>query len=134
MHELMGMQQEQAFGSPPVIPDHQAILNRLARIEAALGITEDPQDPEDPEDEVSLSHGASPEEEIDAVPLDGVWTALAHLRVITRPPPNDSVWSRSTVQQLWSSYVLCKSRCDGRCLTMSQLLEKSPTSPLPNRP
>ncbi|KAK4862421.1 hypothetical protein LT330_002554 [Penicillium expansum] len=105
VHELMEMQQEQAFGSPPVIPDHQAILNRLARIEAALGITEDPQDPEDPEDEVSLSHGASPEEEIDAVPLDGVWTALAHLRVITRPPPNDSVWSRSTVQQLWSSFL-----------------------------
>lgn len=131
MHELMEMQQDQAFGSPPVIPDHQSILNRLARIESALGITEDSQDPED---EVSLSHGASPDEDMDAVPLHGVWTALAHLRVITRPPPDDSVWSRSAVQQLWSSYVLCKSRCEGRYLTMLQLLEKPPTSSLPSRP
>ncbi|KAJ9485441.1 hypothetical protein VN97_g7908 [Penicillium thymicola] len=102
MHELMEMQQDQAFGSPPVIPDHQSILNRLARIESALGITEGSQDPED---EVSLPHGASPDEDIDAVPLHGVWTALAHLRVITRPPPDDSVWSRSAVQQLWSSFL-----------------------------
>ncbi|CAI7660752.1 unnamed protein product [Penicillium palitans] len=102
MHELMEMQQDQAFGSPPVIPDHQSILNRLARIESALGITEDSQEPED---EVSLSHGASPDEDTDAVPLHGVWAALAHLRVITRPPPDDSVWSRSAVQQLWSSFL-----------------------------
>lgn len=131
MHELMEMQQDQAFGSPPVIPDHQSILNRLARIESALGITEDSQEPED---EVNLSHGASPDEDTDAVPLHGVWAALAHLRVITRPPPDDSVWSRSAVQQLWSSYVPFKSRCDGRYLTMPQLLEKPPTSSLPNRP
>lgn len=102
MHELMEMRQDQAFGSPPVIPDHQSILNRLARIESALGITEDSKDLED---EVSLSHGASPDEDMDAVPLHGVWTALAHLRVITRPPPDDSVWSRSAVQQLWSSFL-----------------------------
>ncbi|CAI7584131.1 unnamed protein product [Penicillium viridicatum] len=102
MHELMEMQQDQTFGSPPVIPDHQSILNRLARIESALGITEDSQDPED---EVSVSHGASPGQDMDAVPLHGVWTALAHLRVITRPPPDNSVWSRSAVQQLWSSFL-----------------------------
>ncbi|KAJ5412154.1 uncharacterized protein N7487_006513 [Penicillium crustosum] len=102
MHELMEMQQDPAFGSPPVIPDHQSILNRLARIESALGITEDSQGPED---EMSLSHGPSPDEDTDAVPLHGVWTALAHLRVITRPPPNDSIWSRSAVQQLWSSFL-----------------------------
>ncbi|KAF4760520.1 hypothetical protein HAV15_006465 [Penicillium sp. str.  len=102
MHELMEMQQDQAFGSPPVIPDHQSILNRLARIESALGITDDSQDPED---EVSLSHGPSPDEDMETIPLHGVWTALAHLRVITRPPPDDSVWSRSAVQQLWSSFL-----------------------------
>jgi hypothetical protein len=34
-------------GSLSMISDHQSILNRLARIEAALGITEDPQDHED---------------------------------------------------------------------------------------
>lgn len=107
MHELMEMQQDQAFASSPVIPDHQSILNRLARIESALGITEGSQHPED---EVSLSHGASPDEDMEAVPLHGVWTALAHLRLITRPPPDDSVWSRSAVHQLWSSYVLIKSR------------------------
>lgn len=131
MHESMEMQQDPAFGSPPVIPDHQSILNRLARIESALGITEDSQGPED---EMSLSHGPSPDEDTDAVPLHGVWTALAHLRVITRPPPNDSIWSRSAVQQLWSSYVLFKPGCDGRYLTMPQLLKKPPTSSLPNRP
>ncbi|KAG0156380.1 hypothetical protein PDIDSM_3558 [Penicillium digitatum] len=102
VHELLEMQQEQIFGSPPVIPDHQAILSRLARIEVALGITEDPQDRED---EVDLLHGETPEEEIDTVPLHGVWTALAHLRVITRPPPDDGVWSRPAVQQLWSSFL-----------------------------
>lgn len=127
----MEMQQDPAFASLSVIPDHQSILNRLARIESALGITEDHQSPEE---EVSMSREASLEEDIEAVPLHGVWTALAHLRVITRPPPDDSVWSRSIVQQLWSSYVLFKSICDNRYLTISQLLEKSPTSSLPNRP
>jgi hypothetical protein len=106
MYELMEMQQDQAFASLPMIPDHQSILNRLARIEAALGITDEPQDPQGPEDEGSMSREVSLEEEIDGVALHGVWTALAHLRVITRPAPDDSVWSRSIVQQLWSSYVL----------------------------
>lgn len=100
MHELMEMQQDQAFASLSVIPDHQSILNRLARIEAALGITEEPQDPED---QLSMSRGASLEEDTEVVPLQGVWTALAHLRLITRPSPDDSIWSRSVVQQLWSS-------------------------------
>ncbi|CAI7662900.1 unnamed protein product [Penicillium glandicola] len=102
MHELLEIQQDQSFASLPVIPDHQSILNRLARIEAAIGITEDPQDPED---EGSLSREVSLEEDTEAVPLYGVWTALAHLRAITRPPPDDSVWSRSAVQQLWSSFL-----------------------------
>ncbi|KAJ5964426.1 uncharacterized protein N7479_004302 [Penicillium vulpinum] len=102
MHELMEVQQDQTFASSPVIPDHQSILNRLARIEAALGLT---QDSEDPEDEISSSREVSLEEDVDAVPLHGVWTALAHLRLITRPPPDESVWSRSVVQQLWSSFL-----------------------------
>ncbi|KAJ5791573.1 transcriptional regulator family: Fungal Specific TF [Penicillium psychrosexuale] len=102
MHELMEMQQDQAFASLSVIPDHQSILNRLARIEAALGITEEPQDPED---QLSMSREASLEEDTEVVPLHGVWTALAHLRLITRPSPDDSIWSRSVVQQLWSSFL-----------------------------
>lgn len=97
MHELMELHQDQASGSLSMIPDHQSILNRLARIEAALGITEDSQDHED---EHSLSREASLEEDIESVPLQGVWTALAHLRVITRPPPDDSVCR----DPLFSSY------------------------------
>ncbi|KAJ5206995.1 hypothetical protein N7491_002374 [Penicillium cf. griseofulvum] len=105
MYELTEMQQDQAFSSLPVVPDPQSILNRLARIEAALGITDEPQDPQGLEDESSLSREVSLEEEIDVVTLHSVWTALAHLRVITRPAPDDSVWSRSVVQQLWSSFL-----------------------------
>ena len=93
------MQQDPEFASLPIIPGHQSILDRLARIEAALGITEDA------EEENSLSREASPEEDISQVPLQGVWRALAHLRTITRPPPDENVWSRPVVKQLWSSYV-----------------------------
>lgn len=103
MHELLELHPDQVSASVSMIPDHQSILNRLARIEAALGITEDSQDQED---RPSLSREANLEENLEAVPLQGVWSALAHLRVITRPPPDDSIWSRSVVQQLWSSYVL----------------------------
>ncbi|KAJ5170468.1 uncharacterized protein N7500_003251 [Penicillium coprophilum] len=105
VYEIMEMQQDPAFASLPAIPDHQSILDRLARIEAALGITDDSQDLQDPEDETSLSREVSLEEETEVVTLRGVWAALAHLRVITRPAPDDSVWSRSIVQQLWSSFL-----------------------------
>lgn len=77
--------------------DQQSILDRLDRIEAALGIA-----PEVSE-EGSVSRDMSIDEESDSVPLQGVWNAVAHLRSITRPAPDENIWSRPTVKKLWSS-------------------------------
>ncbi|KAJ5788332.1 hypothetical protein N7457_003322 [Penicillium paradoxum] len=96
MHDLLEIQQDHVVNAAPVITDHQSILDRLSRIEAALGIAED---------QVTLSREASPEEDTEDVSLRGVWKALAHLRVISRPPPDESVWSRRVVKQLWTSFI-----------------------------
>jgi hypothetical protein len=122
------MQKDQSFHSLPTIQDHQSILNRLSRIEAALGIAEDA------DYEASQSREATPEEDPEAVELQGVWTALAHLRVITRPPPDENGWSRPVVKQLWRSYVLFAPGWYNRHLTAAQLLGESPASSLSNRP
>lgn len=74
--------------------DHQAVLDRLERIEAALGIGDAP-------DDAPVFHEGVDED--DGVPLRGVWKAVAHLRSITRPIPDESIWSRPIVKQLWSS-------------------------------
>lgn len=77
--------------------DHQLVLDRLERIEAALGISDAP-------DEAPASHDLSADaDEEDCVPLRGVWKAVAHLRLITRPTPDESIWSRPIVKRLWSS-------------------------------
>lgn len=75
--------------------DHQAILDRLERIEAALGIS-------DASDEALVHHDLSADED-DGAPLRGVWNAVAHLRLISRPTPDESIWSRPVVKRLWSS-------------------------------
>lgn len=96
---MIELQQDQSFHFTPGNTNHQSILNRLSRIEAALGITDEA------DDEAILSREASPDDSIDSVPLQGVWKAIAHLRIITRPSPDESVWSRPIVKQLWTSYV-----------------------------
>lgn len=82
-------------------PDHNTILSRLDRIEAALGIN--PYIDEG--GGVSPSHDLNSDEDSSDPPLDGVWRAIAHLRSITGPLPDERVWSRPIVKQLWGSCV-----------------------------
>ncbi|KAJ6175775.1 hypothetical protein N7485_002689 [Penicillium canescens] len=99
IHSLIELQQDPSLAILPGIADHQSILNRLSRIEAALGITEEA------DDEAISSCEASPEEDVNRAPLQGVWKAVAHLRVITRPTADEIAWSRPIVKQLWSSFL-----------------------------
>lgn len=85
---------DQIPNSVPIIPGHQSILDRLARIEASLGIGEIEDD---------HSGEVDVEEPSDQTP--GVYRAIARLRLITRPAPDEVVWSRPVVEQLWNSYV-----------------------------
>ena len=97
MHELVEEAQSELLASKPSTYDHQSVLDRLDRIEAALGISQGtPQT-------VSVTEGLDLDEETDSVPLQGVWKAVAHLRTITRPAPDDNLWSRPVVKRLWSS-------------------------------
>ncbi|KAJ5681775.1 uncharacterized protein N7477_001715 [Penicillium maclennaniae] len=95
LHDMRDENQETNV-SRPSMHDHQAVLDRLERIEAALGIGDAP-------DEAPVSHEGIDEDE--GVPLRGVWKAVAHLRSITRPPPDESIWSRPIVKRLWSSFL-----------------------------
>ncbi|KAJ5747911.1 uncharacterized protein N7511_009607 [Penicillium nucicola] len=99
IHGLIELQQDANLAFLPGIAEHQSILNRLARVEAALGISERE------DDEVASSHGKSPEEEVDSAPLQGVWKAVAQLRIMTRSSSDESVWSQPIVKQLWSSFL-----------------------------
>ncbi|KAJ5300834.1 uncharacterized protein N7443_005836 [Penicillium atrosanguineum] len=98
IHELLDETHELSV-SRQSTSDHQAVLDRLERIEAALGIGDTP-------DEAPLSHKLSVDEDEDEdVPLRGVWKAVAHLRSNTRPIPDESIWSRPIVKRLWSSFL-----------------------------
>lgn len=77
--------------------DHQSILDRLDRIEAALGICQDTLA------EDTDSHDLVQENDTESVPLRGLWKAVAHLRSITRPAQIETIWSRPIVERLWSS-------------------------------
>ena len=97
MHELIEEAQTELLTSQSSIHDQQSILDRLDRIEVALGISQ-----EAPES-APASESLDLDEEPDSVPLQGVWTAVAHLRSITRPAPDDNIWSRPIVKRLWSA-------------------------------
>ncbi|KAJ5403851.1 hypothetical protein N7509_003722 [Penicillium cosmopolitanum] len=100
IHELVDeAQNELLITRTSTAPDQQAILDRLDRIEAALGITQDASETG------SVSQDMSIDDEVDSVPLQGVWNAVAHLRSITRPVPDEKVWSRPTIKKLWSSFL-----------------------------
>jgi hypothetical protein len=97
LHELVEEAQNELLASSSSTYDQQSILDRLDRIEAALGISQDePQ-------AVPVTESLDLDEETDSVPLQGVWKAVAHLRSITRPAPDDNIWSRPIVKRLWSS-------------------------------
>lgn len=97
MHELFEEAQTELLTSQSSIHDQQSILDRLDRIEAALGISQ-----EAPES-VPVSQSLDLDEETDSVPLQGLWNAVAHLRSITRPAPDDNIWARPIVKRLWSA-------------------------------
>lgn len=77
--------------------DHQSILDRLDRVEAALGINQESSE------EATAAQELAAQDDADCAPLQGIWQAVAHLRSITRPTPDDAIWARPIVKQLWSS-------------------------------
>lgn len=98
IHELIDGAPSEVFDSQSASGhDHQSILQRLDRIEAALGISQ-----EIPEETSTLQELAT-EEDAESAPLQGVWQAVAHLRSITRPSPDEAIWARPIVKRLWSS-------------------------------
>ncbi|KAJ5090714.1 hypothetical protein N7532_009398 [Penicillium argentinense] len=99
IHEFIDEAQSELLAPRSSMHDQQAILDRLDRIEAALGITQEA--PEEGND----SRDMSIDEDSDSVPLQGVWNAVAHLRSITRPAPDENIWSRPTIKRLWSSFL-----------------------------
>ncbi|KAJ5108978.1 hypothetical protein N7456_005653 [Penicillium angulare] len=98
IHDLLDEQRNDLENMRPVLRDQQSILNRLDRIEAALGIDQDIP-------ESSSSQDLSREESTYSVPLQGAWNSIAHLRSITRPAQDENTWSRSTVKCLWTSFL-----------------------------
>ena len=97
LHELVEEAHSELLASGTSAFDQQSVLDRLARIEAALGIGQHaPQS-------VSVTDSLDLDDEADPVPLQGVWKAVAHLRSITRPAPDENIWSRPIVKRLWSS-------------------------------
>lgn len=97
LYDLVEEAQSELLASQSPTYDQQSILDRLDRIEAALGINQDaPQS-------LSVAEGLELDDEAESVPLQGVWKAVAHLRSITRPAPDDNIWSRPIVKRLWSS-------------------------------
>ncbi|EAW10259.1 uncharacterized protein ACLA_047280 [Aspergillus clavatus NRRL 1] len=77
--------------------DPQSILSRLDRIEALLGIGKIANSPS------SLTFDSDLEDESNSVSFQGLWKAVEHLKVITRPPQDHAIWAHSIVTRLWSS-------------------------------
>ncbi|KAI9036983.1 fungal specific transcription factor domain-containing protein [Aspergillus affinis] len=83
----------------PSDQDAQSILGRLDRIEAVLGINKDRPATS------SMSVASDLDEEVIDVPFYDLWAAAKHLRAITRPPQDDSIWSRPTIKILWAKFL-----------------------------
>lgn len=99
IHEMIDVVHSEIFESQSATgQDHQTILDRLDRIEAALGING-----ETPEGAPTVQGLATAQDDADSAPLEGVWQAVAHLRTITRPAPDVAVWARPIVRRLWIS-------------------------------
>lgn len=97
IHDQFDERQANLFNSSTGLIDQKSILDRLDRIEAALGIGQD-----DPES-ASLSQVLSREEGDDSVPEHEAWGSVAHLRSITHPAQDEKIWSRPIVKRLWNS-------------------------------
>ncbi|KAJ5675622.1 hypothetical protein N7462_008519 [Penicillium macrosclerotiorum] len=96
LHDLFEESQQSFNASHSA--DQQSILDRLDRIEAALGINQEIED-------LLPNQVPDDEEESDSAIVQGVWKAVAHLRSITRPPPDEKIWTRTVVKRLWSRFL-----------------------------
>jgi hypothetical protein len=82
-------------GTTPASLDPKMVLSRLQTIEVLLGI--EPSADSVLEDDVTLRPPDT------GSPFHGVFTAAAHLKMITRPPQDAKIWSREVIKQLWLS-------------------------------
>lgn len=97
LHDLLDLEETDLFNIHPAIRDHQSILDRLGRIESALGIDRDVL-------EASVVSPVSPrEEDSQSISIQETWDAVAHLRSITRPVQEEAIWTRPNVKCLWTS-------------------------------
>ena len=79
-------------------PTAGSVLNRLDRIEAILGIHKGRY-------AIGTVGVDSDQDEEASMPNSELSKAVRHLRLITRPPQDNSLWSYSTVKGLWETYV-----------------------------
>ncbi|KAJ5532311.1 hypothetical protein N7494_008863 [Penicillium frequentans] len=99
LHDSLDLEGADSFNIHPAMRDHQSILDRLDRIESALGIERDVL--EDP----VVSSVSPREEDGQFVSIQGAWEALAHLKSITRPVQEEATWARANVKCLWTSFL-----------------------------
>lgn len=97
LHDLLDLEGTDLLNIHPAMRDHQSILDRLNRIESALGIERDVL--EDP----VVSSVSPTEEDGQFISIQGAWEAVAHLRSITRPVQDEAIWARRNVKCLWTS-------------------------------
>lgn len=97
LHDILDLEGAGLFNIHPAMRDHRSILDRLDRIESALGIDRDVL--EDPAASPVLPRS----EDGQSVSIQGAWDAVAHLRSITRPAQEEAVWARPNVKRLWTS-------------------------------
>lgn len=103
VHELIELPQDgptYRSQSAALAHDSRSILSRLDRIEAVLGLLNTAAQGSP----AGYDSTSEPDDET-AVALSKLSRAARHLRRITRPAQDASVWSVPVVRQLWSSYV-----------------------------
>lgn len=82
----------------------KSVLNRLDRIEVALGISLDGLE------RFRDSHDLTEDDDYGKPdPLGEVWGSIVQLRSITQPKQDDIIWTRPIVKQLWNTWVLPRS-------------------------
>ncbi|KAJ5631516.1 uncharacterized protein N7484_011616 [Penicillium longicatenatum] len=99
LHDLLELEEADLLNIHPAMRDHQSVLDRLDRIETVLGIDRDAQ-------EDSVVSPASPgEKDCQQISIQGAWSAITHLKSITRPAQEEAIWSKPNVKCLWTSFL-----------------------------
>ncbi|KAJ5708267.1 hypothetical protein N7488_008068 [Penicillium malachiteum] len=99
IHDLLDEQHTSLLNTTSSLHDQQSILDRLGRIEAALGIGQGGLESSD------IPQYLDRDEDNGNVPLEEAWRSVAHLRSITRPEQDESIWSRPVIKRLWTSFM-----------------------------